>query len=56
MDISSREEQVRQENPTLEALENTTTTVDTLVNLQDLHEPIVTSSAINPSQEKVCYL
>jgi hypothetical protein len=27
--------------------------VDTLVNLQDLHEPIVTTSAINLSQEKV---
>jgi hypothetical protein len=77
VDISSREEQARQENPTLgaprspvttidtlvnlqdpilETLENLATTVDTLVNLQDLQEPIVTSSAINPSQEKVCYI
>jgi hypothetical protein len=73
MDISSGEEQVRQENPTLEAPENPAITVntlvdiqdliletpenlamtvDTLVNLQNLQEPIVTSSAINPSQEK----
>jgi hypothetical protein len=77
MDISTREEQARQENPTLEAPENPATivdtlvnlqdpilktpknlamTIDTLVNLQDLQEPIVTSSAINPSQEKVCYI
>jgi hypothetical protein len=35
MDISTGEEQARQENPTLEALENPTMTVDTLVNLQD---------------------
>jgi hypothetical protein len=35
MDISSGEEQARQENPTLEALENPATTVDTLVHLQD---------------------
>jgi hypothetical protein len=77
VDISSGEEQTRQENPTLEAPENPATTidtlvnlqdpiletpknlvttVDTLVNLQDLQEPIVTSSAINPSQEKMCYI
>jgi hypothetical protein len=31
-------------------------TVDTLVNLQDLQEPIVTSLAINPSQDKVRYI
>jgi predicted house-cleaning NTP pyrophosphatase (Maf/HAM1 superfamily) len=35
MDISSREEQARQENLTPEASENPATTVDTLVNLQD---------------------
>jgi hypothetical protein len=77
VDISIREEQARQENPTLEAPENPVMTVDslvnlqhpildtpenlamtvdTLVNLQDLQEPIITSSAINPSQEKVCYI
>jgi hypothetical protein len=77
VDISSGEEQARQENPTpeasenpattvdtlanlqdpiLETPENLATTVDTLVNLQDLQEPIVTSLAINPSQEKVCYI
>jgi hypothetical protein len=56
MDISSGEEQARQENPTLEAPENPATTADTLVNLQDLQEPIVTSSAINPSQDKVRYI
>jgi hypothetical protein len=77
MDISSGEEQARQEHPTLEAPENPemtvdplinlqdpiletpenlATTVDTLVNLQDLQELIVTSSAINLSQEKVRYI
>jgi hypothetical protein len=77
VDISSGEEQARQENPTpeasenpattvdtlanlqdpiLETPENLATTVDTLLNLQDLQELIVTSSAINPSQEKVCYI
>jgi hypothetical protein len=30
--------------------------VDTLVNLQDMHEPIVTASAINLSQEKVYHI
>jgi hypothetical protein len=30
--------------------------VDTLVNLQDLHEPIVPKSAVNPSQEKVYHI
>jgi hypothetical protein len=35
MDISTREEQARQENSTPEAPENPTTTVNTLVNLQD---------------------
>jgi hypothetical protein len=77
VNISSGEEQARQEDPTLEALENhviavnllvnlqdpilktaenLATTVDTLVNLQELQEPIVTSLAINPSQEKVRYI
>jgi hypothetical protein len=35
MDISSREEQARQEVPTLEALENPMTAVNLLVNLED---------------------
>jgi hypothetical protein len=35
VDISSREEQARQEDPTLEALENPVTAVNLLVNLQD---------------------
>jgi hypothetical protein len=74
MDISSGEEQARQEDPTLEATENPVTAVnllvnlqhpiletsenlativDTLVKLQELQDPIVTSSAINPSPERV---
>jgi hypothetical protein len=40
----------------LETPENLATTVDTLVNLQELQEPIITSSAINPSKKKVCYI
>jgi hypothetical protein len=52
-DVSSRGEQTHQENLSLDTLENLVRTVDTLVNLQDLHEPIVLKSAINPSQEKV---
>jgi hypothetical protein len=40
----------------LETPENLATTVDTLVNLQDLQELIAPSSAINPSQEKVHYI
>jgi hypothetical protein len=47
---------VNLQDPILETPENLATTVDTLVNLQGLQEPIVTSSAINPSQEKVCYV
>jgi hypothetical protein len=35
VDVSSREEQVRLEDPTPEALENPLAMVDTLVNLQD---------------------
>jgi hypothetical protein len=45
---------VNLQDPILETPENLATTVGTLGNLQDLQEPIVTSSAINPSQEKVC--
>jgi hypothetical protein len=30
--------------------------VDTLVNLQDLHEPIVPKLVVNPSQEKVYHI
>jgi hypothetical protein len=45
---------VNLQDPILETQENLAMTVDTLVNLQDLQELIVTSSAINPSQEKVC--
>jgi hypothetical protein len=44
------------QDPILETPENLATIFDTLVNLQDVQEPIVTSSAINPSQEKVCYI
>jgi hypothetical protein len=44
------------QDPILETPESLAMTVDTLVNLQDLQEPIVTSSAINPSQEKVRYI
>jgi hypothetical protein len=70
VDISSGEEKARQEVPTLDSLENPVTavnlqdliletpenlatTINTLVNLQEL---IVTSSAINPSPEKVRYI
>jgi hypothetical protein len=77
VNISSGEEQARQENlilrtpenpartvdslvnlhePVLETPANLATTIDTLVNLQDLHEPIVTTSAVNSSQEKVRHL
>jgi hypothetical protein len=44
---------VNLQDPILETPENLATTVDTLVNLQKLQEPIVTSSAINPSPERV---
>jgi hypothetical protein len=54
--ISSRGEQTQQENPSLDTIENLVRTVDTLVNLQDLHKPIVPKSAINPSQEKVYHI
>jgi hypothetical protein len=36
--------------------ENLMGMIDTLVNLQDLHELIVTMSAINLSQEKVYHI
>jgi hypothetical protein len=42
--------------PVLETAANLATTIDTLVNLQDLHEPIVTTSAVNSSQEKLHHL
>jgi hypothetical protein len=53
---SSRGEQTHEENPSLDTPKNLVRTVDTLVNLQDLHEPIVPKSAINPSQEKVYHI
>jgi hypothetical protein len=53
VDVSSGQEQARQENLILETPENLVMTIDTLVNL---HELIVSSSAINPSQEKVHYI
>jgi hypothetical protein len=53
---SSRGEQTHQENPSLDTPENLVRTVDTLVNLQDLYESIVPTSAINPSQEKVYHI
>ena len=49
-------EQTPQENSSLDTPENLVGMVDTLVNLQDLHEPIVPKSAINPSQEKVYHI
>jgi hypothetical protein len=55
-DVSSRGEQTHQENPSLDTPENLVRMVDTLVNLQDLHEPIVPKSPINPSQEKVYHI
>jgi hypothetical protein len=55
-DVSNRGEQTHQENPSLDTPENLVRMVDTLVNLQDLHEPIVPKSAINPSQEKVYHI
>jgi hypothetical protein len=36
--------------------ENLVGMVDTLVNLQDLHEPVVITSAITLSQEKVYHI
>jgi hypothetical protein len=49
-------EQTPQENPSLDTPENLVGMVDTLVNLQDLHEPVVTTSAINLSLEKVYHI
>jgi hypothetical protein len=40
----------------LDTPENLLGMVDTLVNLKDLHEPIVTTSAINLSKEKVYHI
>jgi hypothetical protein len=54
--VSSRRVQTQQENPSLDTLDNLVRMVDTLVNLQDLHEPIVPKSDINPSQEKVYHI
>jgi hypothetical protein len=53
---SSRGEQTPQENPSLDTPENLVRTVDSLVNLQDMHELIVSKSAVNPSQEKVYHI
>jgi hypothetical protein len=44
---------VNLQDPILETPENLATTIDTLVSLQELQEPIVTSSAINPSPKRV---
>jgi hypothetical protein len=44
---------VNLQDPILETSENLATTIDTLVNLQELQEPIISSSAINLSPEKV---
>jgi hypothetical protein len=52
-DVSSRGEQTHQENLSPDTPENLVRMVDTLVNLQDLDELIITKSAINHSQEKV---
>jgi hypothetical protein len=54
--VSSRGEQTHQENTSLDNPENLVRMVDTLVNLQDLHELIVPKLAINPSQEKVYHI
>jgi hypothetical protein len=54
--VSSRGEQTHQENTSLDNPENLVRMIDTLVNLQDLHKPIVPKSAINPSQEKVYHI
>jgi hypothetical protein len=47
---------VNLQEPVLETQANLATTIDTLVILQDLHEPIVTTLAVNSSQEKVHHL
>jgi hypothetical protein len=43
-------------NLSLDTPDNLVRMVDTLVNLQDLHESIATTSAINLSQEKVYHI
>jgi hypothetical protein len=53
---SSSGEQTHQENLSLDTPENLVRMVDTLVNLQDLYEPILPKSAINPSREKVYHI
>jgi hypothetical protein len=55
-DVFSRGEQTHQENLSLDTPENLVRRVNTLVNLQDLHELIVPKLAINPSQEKVYHI
>jgi hypothetical protein len=55
-DVFSRGEQTHQENLSLDTPENLVRTVNTLVNLQDLHELIIPKLAINPSQEKVYHI
>jgi hypothetical protein len=45
-----------QANLSLDTPENLVGMVDTLVNLQDLHELILAMSAINLSQEKVYHI
>jgi hypothetical protein len=55
-DVFSRGEQTHQENLSLDTPENLVRRVNTLVNLQDLHELIIPKLAINPSQEKVYHI
>jgi len=50
-----QEVQVHQENLSLEIPENLGETINTLANLPDLQEPIVSTSAVIPVQEKVYY-
>jgi hypothetical protein len=54
--VSSRGEQTHQENLSLDTPKNLVRTIDTLLNLQDLHELIVPKLAINHSQEKVYHI
>jgi hypothetical protein len=53
---SIRGEQIPQENLSLDTPKNLVGMVDTLANLQDLHEPIVTTPTINLSHEKVYHI
>jgi hypothetical protein len=43
---------VNLQDPTLKTPQNLTTPADTLAGLQDLQEPIVTSSAVGPSLQE----